>query len=696
MPIPSIQVEAAEARYRDRAKLRDETRLRCRQEGVLAADAPDRVTKRLARLGGDWSLARALVSDRAAVLSVEPPMSAQRGPRRETVVDLERLLGTNDLVEVSFLEAGHLAGRSVGRISVRGEAGGVEHFGTGFLIAPTLLMTNNHVLENVDQASRAFVEFDYAASVSGPMLRAKAFELAPDAFFVTDEALDFTIVGVTSAGIDGDQLADFAWLRLIADQGKAIIGEVVNIIQHPNGEPKQLALRENDLVDVLDDFLHYETDTAPGSSGAPVFNDQWEVVALHHAGVPARDQRGRLLAVDGTPWSEELGEHRLKWVANEGTRISRILAKFQDAALTGHAATLRADVFDATPGAPAPSLAAEGAPLVAPPSGEVTVTVPLRISVSVAAEPAPAGRLPSSPAHGEPTIDDDPEVQRALLALEASRGRAYYDAAADGRDRDRYYAAIDLGTERQPLFRALSALLSTTHLRRPAYKPSRLVYPWVDLHPDRMIRSIYSGSTFAPEQLIRDDGRVERQRTRRLAELIERESALGRERLGAELALLEKSLPFNCEHVVPQSWFGEDEPMRGDLHHLFACESGCNSFRGNTPYFDFADFDEVIRHECGRRETTRFEPSAGKGPVARATLYFLLRYPQTITAASDRLERARLQTLKSWHDADPPSEYELHRNAAIFEIQGNRNPLIDHPAIAARLEFQLGLHPAAR
>jgi endonuclease I len=39
------------------------------------------------------------------------------------------------------------------------------------------------------------------------------------------------------------------------------------------------------------------------------------------------------------------------------------------------------------------------------------------------------------------------------------------------------------------------------------------------------------------------------------------------------------------------------------------------------------------------------------------------------------------------HDAEPVSEYERHRNAAIFERQGNRNPLIDHPEWAARIDF---------
>jgi V8-like Glu-specific endopeptidase len=71
-------------------------------------------------------------------------------------------------------------------------------------------------------------------------------------------------------------------------------GEFVNIIQHPSGhQPKALALCDNQLVDVLDSCLHYQTDTAPGSSGAPVYNDQWEVIALHHSGA-RRDEAGHI------------------------------------------------------------------------------------------------------------------------------------------------------------------------------------------------------------------------------------------------------------------------------------------------------------------------------------------------------------------------------------------------------------------
>ncbi len=84
------------------------------------------------------------------------------------------------------------------------------------------------------------------------------------------------------------------------------MGEHVSIIQHPSGAPKMVANRENKILDIFDDFVQYETDTQPGSSGSAVFNDEWMVIALHHAGVPDP-------------------QDRTKYIANEGIRISSIV-----------------------------------------------------------------------------------------------------------------------------------------------------------------------------------------------------------------------------------------------------------------------------------------------------------------------------------------------------------------------------------
>jgi V8-like Glu-specific endopeptidase len=67
---------------------------------------------------------------------------------------------------------------------------------------------------------------------------------------------------------------------------QAQVDEYVQIIQHPNGEEKQLAYRANIVVHSDTTYLQYLTDTLPGSSGSPVFNRDWKLVALHHAGGP--------------------------------------------------------------------------------------------------------------------------------------------------------------------------------------------------------------------------------------------------------------------------------------------------------------------------------------------------------------------------------------------------------------------------
>jgi len=648
-------------------------------------DDPGRVQKRLARLGADWSLAMA-VEGTPAKPSTGRSLDVELEPASfdADVLGLERLMGRNDLVDVGFLERGYLAGRAVGRIAV----GPPEaHYGTGFMVSPRLLLTNNHVLRSAEEAVRGHVEFNFQSGLDGRSLQPVAFALRPELFFVTSRELDFSVVAVADQSEEAIALSGFGWLRMIEQEGKAIKGELVNIIQHPNGEPKQLALRENRIVDVLERYLQYETDTAPGSSGSPVFNDQWEVVALHHSGVPLKDDQGNYLAIDGTVWTRDMGEQRLAWKANEGVRISRVLQALRDQALTGAPDALRAQIFAVGPApgsVPVEQSGATAAPvtLAAPPG--LPITLSITIGPSTTAPPQPVVQPPPA---GPPAIQDAPDVNAALRNVEAARDLPYYDGPADEAAREAYYQGIDANGAPEALYTALHELLDATHTQRPAYSPSRLVYPWVDLHEDRLIHSIYSDQTFSPEELIRADAGIELARTERLQELVLRESAVGPNTLEAEFDALEATLPYNCEHVVPQSWFQKKEPMRGDLHHLFACESGCNSFRGNFPYIDFPDSDEAIREQCGHRESDGFEPGAGKGPIARATLYFLVRYPGFVGDPPQELTAARLDMLLDWHRSNPVGDYERHRNAAIAALQGNRNPLVDHETWAELIDF---------
>ncbi|MEL7658696.1 MAG: endonuclease, partial [Bacillota bacterium] len=193
------------------------------------------------------------------------------------------------------------------------------------------------------------------------------------------------------------------------------------------------------------------------------------------------------------------------------------------------------------------------------------------------------------------------------------------------------------------------------------------VYPWVDLQENGKLKSLYSGRGMDPIAVIEEDIW--------LLENMEREN----------IPRLSDKMILNCEHVVPQSWFHKQEPMRGDLHHLFACEPTCNSRRGNHPYYDFPDYVPEnhlsgIKEGCGKADAGKFEPEYGKGIVSRATLYFLTRYQGMINN-----DFVNLAILLKWHDEFPVSLYEKHRNLAIFELQGNRNPFIDFPEMAEKL-----------
>jgi endonuclease I/V8-like Glu-specific endopeptidase len=252
----------------------------------------------------------------------------------------------------------------------------------------------------------------------------------------------------------------------------------------------------------------------------------------------------------------------------------------------------------------------------------------------------------------------------------------YYDAGADEEVRTDYWQGVSAGMAE--FENAISSLLERTHTRRLSYEPSKHVYPWVDVRPNGMVLSIYSGAEAAPESFIQADAEADRRREEVRGSLMERGSL---ESTQLE-AMLEAQFQYNCEHVVPQSWFMKKEPMRGDIHHLFSCEPRCNSFRSNHPLVQL-ELEKTMQ-DCGRLEDDTFEPKGGKGAVARATLYFMLRYPGVI---GRRYAGPRLETLLDWNEQFAADEWERHRNAAIFVLQGNRNPLIDFPDWARQIRF---------
>jgi endonuclease G len=198
------------------------------------------------------------------------------------------------------------------------------------MISPSLLMTNNHVLTSEEDCKNSIAQFNFEKSEDLFDKPQVSFRLDPDKFFYTNEKLDFSLVYVSPTSSSSSALKDFRFLKLIKQIGKAVIGEYVSIIQHPRGRHKQVAIRENRVIDIFDDFIHYVCDTEPGSSGSPVFNDQWEVVSLHHSGVPKTDENGNYLTKDGQIWTENMGEEQIDWIGNEGVRISSIVKDLEN------------------------------------------------------------------------------------------------------------------------------------------------------------------------------------------------------------------------------------------------------------------------------------------------------------------------------------------------------------------------------
>ena len=336
----------------------------------------------------------------------------------------ERVLGTSDLLEIVFLQAALAVAKTVARVRVNGATGVLRGYGTGFMVSPRLLLTNWHVLPTTDVAAVSIAEFGFETRLGEGAPRAGAtFKLDPAKFFLAEEALDYALVAVAPAGAGGTQLNEYGFNRLIDNDTDLITkGQFANIIQHPSGQPKQLAFRQNEIVGKVDDFLQYRTDTAPGSSGAPVFNDQWQVVALHHAGVWATNAAGQILAVDGSVWTEAMGDDRIKWIANEGVRIPRLISRWQNpgrALPAGYIEEIlrpetpsvtEAVTLISSPGSQ-PTSANKGAQTGNPditatiaPDGTATWTLPLKISVNLGQLPS-AAVAPTGGSHA--TVDAD-------------------------------------------------------------------------------------------------------------------------------------------------------------------------------------------------------------------------------------------------------------------------------------------------
>jgi endonuclease G, mitochondrial len=468
------QTAAAAERIKARTRTREENVERIETGGIAAANPPERLTKRLDRLSryyaGDRlpaTPADARVAEPEAVLATfrkrrfsrEAPaavVEATSAPGDAGKV-LERIINTSDFLDIRYLEGGVAAARAVGRIDVRDGSERVVGYGTGSLVSPRLVLTNHHVLPDSQVAAVSAIEFNYQDGLDGQPLKPQLFEFDPDAFFLADEERDFALVAVRARPGALDQ---FGSNPMIEAEGKGVIGENVTIVQHPRGQKKQIALRENQFVDLADPFVHYRADTEPGSSGSPVFNDQWEIVALHHAGVPA-------------PEHPETGGY-----VNEGILVRRIMEFTRqqdfDADAKALADQLVARERIVVPGESATPLAAVETGTVAD-GGAIQFTVPLEVTLRLR---SPAAAAPVAPARSDGGTSEPPASGAAQTRTDGARDEKI-EIDQDYSDRKGYDPDfLGAGAKRVDLPTLTKALLAKTSTNADAKTEPRHVLPY--------------------------------------------------------------------------------------------------------------------------------------------------------------------------------------------------------------------------
>ncbi|PET72774.1 hypothetical protein CN533_05055 [Priestia megaterium] len=230
---------------------------------------------------------------------------------------VERIIKENNLLPINFLEKGIQRSKAVAFILLPN--GGA----TGFLVGKDILLTNNHVFPNEQTAKEAKILFNFQENINGNPEPVDEYTCNPNDFFYTNVQLDYSLVKVNkkesnesynefknisskNAILEANSfLPGERWGTIpLLGNTKIQIGERVNIIQHPAMRRKEIACHDNKIEKLNENFILYTADTEPGSSGSPVFNDKWELIALHHSG--GENNNG-------------------EWLNNEGVLISAIV-----------------------------------------------------------------------------------------------------------------------------------------------------------------------------------------------------------------------------------------------------------------------------------------------------------------------------------------------------------------------------------
>ncbi|MCR5231127.1 MAG: endonuclease [Acholeplasmatales bacterium] len=232
-----------------------------------------------------------------------------------------------------------------------------------------------------------------------------------------------------------------------------------------------------------------------------------------------------------------------------------------------------------------------------------------------------------------------------------------------------YYSSITNTTSGTTLASDLHSLLASTHTNQLSYNDLWSAYYTSDVLPGtKIIWDIYSECIFTAGD-DQDQGN---------------HSAEGDK--------------YNREHTTPQSWFNKESPMVADAHHIFATDAYVNGQRSNYPFGEVGSAT-YTSHNGGKLGSSSFsgysdkvfEPiDEYKGDIARAFMYMAIRYSNVCGSWSNGanvvyqssypyLTNYAKNIFTKWAHEDPVSDKEYIRNEALFNIQHDRNPFIDHP-----------------
>ena len=164
---------------------------------------------------------------------------------------------------------------------------------------------------------------------------------------------------------------------------------------------------------------------------------------------------------------------------------------------------------------------------------------------------------------------------------------------------------------------------------------------------------------------------------------------------------------YNREHSFPKSWFSDATPMYTDLFHLYPSDGYVNGRRGNDPFGEVGSATYTSNNGYSKLGTSSFPGYTGqvfeptdsmKGDFARTYFYMVTAYDNKVASwVSPHLAGNSypaftdwtIAMFLKWNSEDPVGPREKARNEAVYGIQHNRNPFIDHPELA---EYIWGTH----